>query len=236
MKPTNQQTSFKLSLQGMALVNSSQAITMNRGFSFESKDGVAGIYREIVSSKSIPLMRLDNFRRAGEKARLAMLGSMLALADAGSSTGGSTAIIGWGGEESMTENRAYFTDYAVNGRFLGRSQLFIGTLPSTPLCEAAICLNLHGPVYYFQSDGGLNAVLAEAESLLSSQPAGQALLLGISSGELLALLLEQSGDKHDFSQLMQIEDMSGIYHHLKEKFSGTENLNRQSTISAGRNT
>ncbi len=233
MKKTSRKNSFKLSLNGMALVNSNHALMMNRGLSFESKDGVAGIYQEIVSSKSIPIMRLDNFRRAGEKARLAMLGSLLALADAGLSTGGSTAIIGWGGEESMTENRAYFTDYAVNGRFLGRSQLFIGTLPSTPLCEAAICLNLHGPVYYFHSDGSLNPVLAEAESLLSSQTAGQALLLGLSRGELLALLLEHSGDVNDFSQSMQTDDMSGIYHHLGEKFSATENLNKQSTISAG---
>ena len=220
----------------MALVNSSQAITMNRGFSFESKDGAAGIYREIVSSKSIPHTRFDNFRRAGEKARLAMLGSLLAFADAGLSSGGNATVIGWGGEESIAENREYFTDYAVNSRFLGRSQLFIGTLPTTPLCEAAICLDLHGPVFYFQSDGGLNPVLTEAESLLSSQPAGQALLLGIRCGELLALLLEQSGKAHDYSHSLQMDDMSGIYHNLEEKFSATENLNRQSTISVGRNT
>ena len=201
----------------MALVNSSHALMMNRGLSFESKDGVAGIYQEIISSKSIPLMRLDNFRRAGEKARLAMIGSMLALADAGLSTGGNAAIIGWGGEESMAENRAYFTDYAVNGRFLGRSQLFVGTLPSTPLCEAAICLNIHGPVYYFQSDGGLDAVLTEAESLLSSKSGGQALLLGAGCGELLALLLEQSGKAHDYSHSLGIDDMSGIYHSLKKE-------------------
>lgn len=202
----------------MALVNSDHALTMNRDLSFESKDGIAGIYREIVSSKIIPLMRFDNFRRAGEKARLAMLGSALAFSDAGLNSDGNVAVIGWGGEESIMENRAYFADYAVNGRFLGRSQLFIGTLPTTPLCEAAICLNLHGPVFYFQSDGGLNSVLAEAESLLSDKSAGQALLLGISCGALLALLLEQTGDLHDFSRSPQMDDMPGIYHHLEKEW------------------
>jgi hypothetical protein len=219
MKTINRQTSFKLSLRGMALVNSKQALTMNSGLSYESEDGIAGIYREIVSSKIIPRMRLDNFRRAGEKARLAMLGSLLAFADAGSNADGDTAVIGWGGEESVSENRAYFTDYAVNGRLLGRSRLFIGTLPSTPLCEAAICLNLHGPVFYLQSDCSLDSVLAEAESLLPAKPRGQqALLLGISCGALLALLLEPAEDVHDFSRPPQTDDMRRIYHHLEKEW------------------
>ena len=202
----------------MALVSSGHAITMNKGFSFESKDGVAGIYREILGSKTITLERFDNFRRAGEKARLAMLGSVLAFADAGINSDGNVAVIGWGGEESIIENREYFNDYAVNGRFLGRSQLFIGTLPTTPLCEAAICLNLHGPVFYFHSDGSLNSVLTEAESLLSGRELKQALLLGISSGSLLALHLDRTADAYDFSRSSQIEDMPGIYHSLEKEW------------------
>ena len=225
MKTISRQTSFKLSLLGMALVNSNHAIMMNRALSFESKDGVAGIYREVERSETIPLVRFDNFRRAGEKARLAVLGATLAFYDAGLSLGGNIAVIGWGGEESIMENRAYFNDYAVNGRFLARSQLFIGTLPTTPMCEAAICLNLHGPVFYFQSDCGFNSILAEAESLLLSQSTSQALLLGISCGTLLALLLDKSDDVHDFSQSIWAGDMPGIYHNLEEKFSATENLN-----------
>ena len=171
-------------------------------------------------------MRFDNFRRAGEKARLAMLGSVLAFSDAGLNSDGNVAVIGWGGEESIMENRAYFADYAFNGRFLGRSQLFIGTLPTTPLCEAAICLNLHGPVFYFQSDGGLNSVLAEAESLLSGMELKQVLLLGISSGALLALLLEQTEDLHDFSQSLIMEDMHAIYRSVeKNNFVGNKKIN-----------
>jgi hypothetical protein len=224
MKTNSQQTSFKLSLHGTALVNSNHALMMNKDLSFESKDGVAGIYREVASSEISPPMRFDNFRRAGEKARLAVIASLLAFADSGLSLGGNIAIIGWGGEESIMENRAYFTDYAVNGRFLSRSQLFIGTLPTTPICEAAICLNLHGPVFYFHSDGGLGSVLAEAESLLSTRSATQALLLGIKSGTALALLLDMTEDAHDFSQSLRASDMPGIYHNLKEKFSATENL------------
>lgn len=204
----------------MALVDSNHAVTMNRGLSFESKNGLAGIYQEIANSEIIPLLRFDNFRRAGEKARLAVLGSQLAFADAGLSAGGNIAVIGWGGEESTMENRAYFNDYAVNGRFLGRSQLFIGTLPTTPLCEAAICLNLHGPVFYFHSDGGIASVLAEAESLLSSQSPRDALLLGIRDGTLLALLLSRTEDAHDFSQSLRIEDMPGIYRSLKIEWKG----------------
>jgi hypothetical protein len=210
-KCQSQQTSFKLSLLGMALVDSGHAITKNRRFSFESKDGIAGLYQEIKGSETIPSVRFDNFRRAGEKARLAVLGSHLAFADAGLSHGGNVAVLGWGGEESISENREYFTDYAVNGRFLGRSQLFVGTLPTTPLCEAAICLNLHGPVFYFHSDGGFYSVLAETESLLSAQTDGQALLLGTSNGALLALLLERSVDLHDFPRSLKSIDMHDIY-------------------------
>ena len=200
----------------MALVNSNHALMMNKALSFESKDGVAGIYREITGSEKIPPTRFDNFRRAGEKARLAVIGSLLAFADAGLSPGGNIAVIGWGGEESIMENRAYFTDYAVNGRFLSRSQLFIGTLPTTPICEAAICLNLHGPVFYFHSDGGLGTVLAEAESLTSAGSATQVLLLGIKCDTALALLLEMTEDAHDFSHSLQTDDMPGIYRSFKK--------------------
>jgi hypothetical protein len=201
----------------MAMVDSGHAITKNMVFSFESNDGIAGLYQEIKTSDKIPPLRFDNFRRAGEKARLAVLGAHLALADAGLNHGGNVAVLGWGGEESISENREYFTDYAVNGRFLGRSQLFVATLPTTPLCEAAICLNLNGPVFYFHSDGYLNSVLAEAESLLSAQSDGQALLLGISNGVLLSLLLERSVDLHDFSRSSQMDDLPGIYHSLEKE-------------------
>jgi hypothetical protein len=62
--------------------------------------------------------------------------------------------------------------------------------------------------------------LAEAESLLSDKSATKALLLGISSGTLLALLLDQTGESHDFPGVLQIGDTPGIYRSLEKEWKG----------------
>ena len=57
-------------------------------------------------------------------------------------------MLGWNGSGCAAENRRYWQDYLANGRDLGRGGLFVATLASTPVCEAAITLGAHGSGCY----------------------------------------------------------------------------------------
>jgi hypothetical protein len=59
----------------------------------------------------------------------------------------------------VAANSAYFEDYVRCGRTLGRGNLFIYTLPTSPLAEAAIHFGFRGPLLYI---GGRSEMLAEA--------------------------------------------------------------------------
>ncbi len=47
---------------------------------------------------------------------------------------------------------AFFRDYVESGRTLARANLFIYTLPSSPLAEAAVHFGLQGPLVYLRGD------------------------------------------------------------------------------------
>ena len=44
----------------------------------------------------------------------------------------------------------YFKDYVEGGRTMARANLFIYTLPSSPLAEAAVHFGLQGPLFYLR--------------------------------------------------------------------------------------
>lgn len=57
-------------------------------------------------------------------------------------------IVGTNRQGSIKSDEEYFRDYIRCGRKLGRGNLFIYTLPSSPLGEAAIHFGLQGPLLY----------------------------------------------------------------------------------------
>jgi hypothetical protein len=59
-----------------------------------------------------------------------------------------------GAEGAHAENRAYFSDYLAGGRLLGRSALFIHTLPTSSAAECALHFGLGGPLLYALPEDG----------------------------------------------------------------------------------
>ncbi len=57
-------------------------------------------------------------------------------------------IVGTNDSGSLNSNLNYFKDYIEGGRKLGRANLFIYTLASSPLAEAAIHFNFEGAMFY----------------------------------------------------------------------------------------
>jgi len=93
----------------------------------------------------------------------------LALKDAGLSpvvgAGRTIGIIGTNETGCLSANRAYFKDYLDAGRTLARGNLFVYTLPSSPLAEASIHFGLQGPMLYSVCPGAGAAALLETAAL-----------------------------------------------------------------------
>jgi hypothetical protein len=57
-------------------------------------------------------------------------------------------ILGSNSDGCLQSNLDFFNDFVKNGRTLGRANLFVYTLPSIPVAEAAIYFKCQGPLLY----------------------------------------------------------------------------------------
>lgn len=140
----------------------------------------------------------EDFRRGGAPSRLAMVLAAAAAFDAGTEWQPETAaIIGWGGAGIAPELSAYWRDYVANGRELGRGALFVGTLESTAICEAAILLGAHGPGGSWFSGEGTPQLFAGLTRLFSRRGVGSALVLELAPTRgAAAVITPESGNEY----------------------------------------
>lgn len=135
---------------------------------FAAGEGITSLSR-----KGLVPTPYRNFGRLDPLSRATIGAVALALGDAGlTGTSGEkqeTGIVGTARDGSLAADRAYFEDYLANGRTLGRGNLFIYTLPTSPLGEAAIQYGLTGPLLY--AAGGV-APLRTALELAAELVAG----------------------------------------------------------------
>ena len=114
---------------------------------------------------------VKSFGRFDAASKAACRAAALALDDAG--LGDPPAgrqgigVIGTGFAGCLTTNLDYFKDYVRCGRTLARGNLFIYTLPTSALAEAAIHFGLEGPLMYVLSpDGPLPTALEMAGGMI----------------------------------------------------------------------
>ena len=152
-----------MTIIGQATVTAAEASTRRRGLTIAFTD-LTHLRDQITSRPDSPARDLNDFRRAGPNVKRAILAAILAAADCGSRwQPDDTAILGWNGDGCAAENALFWQDYTANGRTQGRGALFVPTLCSVPLCEAAIALGIHGPATYLHGPD-LAAVLAAHSS------------------------------------------------------------------------
>jgi hypothetical protein len=105
-------------------------------------------------------------------------------------------IIGTSSEGSLKSDIAYFRDFVDNGRTLARGNLFIYTLPSSPLAEAAIHCGLVGPLLYAtRREQPLSAIMNTAAEIVAGREA-ELMLAGLATDEeaLYVVLDRKQGD------------------------------------------
>jgi hypothetical protein len=114
-----------------------------------------------------------NYGRFDLPTRLVCHAVHIALQDAGYGADrpfpDGAGLIGTGDVGTLAANLAYYRDFCEHGKVLGRSNLFIYTLPSSALAEAAIHFRLRGPLLFLASspDGDLGPAFRAAEDFLA---------------------------------------------------------------------
>lgn len=119
---------------------------------------------------------IEHFGRFDAASRLVAISVALALYDANINYAKGKkqdiGILGMSPDGALASNLEYFKDYVKAGRKLGRGNLFIYTLPSSPLSEAAIHFGLQGPqIYIKHSDKPEENLLAQAEGMVHNKTA-----------------------------------------------------------------
>ncbi len=151
-----------------------------------------------------------NFGRLDTSSRMTAYAVSLALQDAGIEYSPlrkqDIGIVGTNAEGSLQSDREYFQDYLKGGRTLSRGNLFIYTLPSSPLGEAAIHFGLLGPLVYAASEGNaLTAALDTAGEMLLANEA-PVMLAGRAEAEEALFFVMASRTGRDPSALCELEE------------------------------
>jgi len=113
-------------------------------------------------------------------------------------------IVGTSREGSLRTDVEYFRDYIQSGRTLSRANLFIYTLPSSPLGEAAIHFGFLGPLLYAATgDGSLLPILDMASGIIEGGEADIMLAGAAGEEEAVFLVLGRSGTAPAFCSIEQ---------------------------------
>jgi 3-oxoacyl-[acyl-carrier-protein] synthase II len=146
---------------------------------------------------------IKNVGRFDRATRMTVSACGLALWDAGvSAPAPAVGLIGTNAGGSLLANRSYFEDYLQAGRVMARGNLFIYTLPSSPLAETAIHFGLQGPLLYAGfPGGGVGDVLQAGVDLIGDGTATEMLAVYSDEKEGLAFLIgRQEPEDHDIEK------------------------------------
>lgn len=137
-----------------------------------------------------------NFLRFDKISKLATISIALALYDAKMSYAKGKkqeiCLLGSNSNAALEANLAYFNDYITNGKILARGNLFIYTLPSSPLAEAAIHFGLTGKLLYLGfSKNNEKESLEYALNMLKTEPVKNIILVNASSDAATSYVLQK---------------------------------------------
>lgn len=158
---------------------------------FRDGEGVASLAKMGVFSHPF-----KNFGRLDSASRLTVSAIALALKDAGLEYSPAAkqpiGIVGCG-QGSIESDLQYYRDFVDNGRTLSRANLFIYTLPSSQLGEAAIHFGLTGPLLFTAGTAdSIFAPVSAAEEILQAGEVKGMLAGRVQDGEAIFLLLEKN--------------------------------------------
>jgi Beta-ketoacyl synthase, N-terminal domain len=187
---------------GASRFNSSMALSAFKQFNAEV-GSLKSFYADLLAAGMFS-GELSEFKRMSVKSKQSVLGAALALFDAGiapTDDGGNIAVITGNQECCESENSRYFEDYIKYGRVMGRGNLFVNTLPTTPVAEISMAFKLHGPLYFLTAiDDSLAALLQEAELLLETGEADKVMMVIDTPDDIVTLIFELGTSAINYSE------------------------------------
>jgi len=153
-----------------------------------------------------------NFRRLDGMSQMTVSAVALALQDAdieySPASKQDIGIIGTSCEGSLKSDVDYFTDYIENGRTLSLASLFIYTLPSSALGEAAIHFGLIGPLLYATGvDDSLAEFLDMASEIVVAREADRMLAGKIVEEEALFFVIDSKQEDNALCSLIEMRSI-----------------------------
>ncbi len=188
----------------MAIVTGGACIDERRCFTLTSSlqwnhDGIDDVYRTM-KERGILQGLIKNFGRFDHRSKAACLVSGLALHDTSFPTDprNDVGLVSAMQGGALQTCREYFTDYLDCGRTLGRGNLFVYTLPTSPLAETAICYGLGGPLLYMATCGeGPVVALEQAAAIIDGGEAAAMLAILGRRNEYYCFALERDRKGED---------------------------------------
>lgn len=129
-------------------------------------ESIPEFYRNVLDSVPIRLKKYEKFFRIGEQSAITIAMALLAFNQARLDDEvdfDMTAVLGYGEDGSHHNNLTYWHDYVNNGKISAQGHLFVGTLASTPLCQLALTLGCHAPVYYISPQRDKSVLASELD-------------------------------------------------------------------------
>jgi len=119
-------------------------------------------------------------------------------------------IIGTNETGCFQSNLRYFRDYIRSGRTLGRGILFVYTLPSIPLAEAAIQFGFQGPLLYIDApDERMPTLISTASAMILRNETSAVLALNVDEEEAVCYFFGRE-DGHDKTRMLSLENLMCI--------------------------
>lgn len=164
----------------------------------ENRETNAGGADELFQDVVVGGREVKNYGRFPEGTRSVCSACALGLEGAGYGPEDklpTAGILAAGFDRTLQQNEAFFRDYVENGRVMGRGNLFIYTLPTSSVAEAAILFGIGGPCLYEEADGDpLPEMVASGCDFLNSGQAELMILLWQDAEVTVCVVLE-TGEK-----------------------------------------
>ncbi|MCU0858921.1 MAG: hypothetical protein MUC65_11025 [Pontiellaceae bacterium] len=181
-----------IAVQGIGWLDAAAYGQIRRRVSFPYAERMT--LRELGKSEGLFAYPIKNYGRFEPVTQRICCITALALQDAGIDCAEGLrheiGLLGTSPDGCLQSNLNYFKDYVDGGRTLSRANLFIYTLPSSPLAEAAVHFGLQGPQLYLR-------LLDESAAPLIRQAAGM-----IRRGETERMLIYRLGADADLCMVI----------------------------------
>ncbi len=210
-------------------------VSSDRGFNFNSLKGL----HTHLQDASVLSSAIKNYGRLDSASKMACCTIAMGIYDAGLTYSDGNlhrmGVVAASPEGCLDANLAYFEDYINHGRSIARGSLFVYTLPSSPLADAAIHFGCQGPLLYqYEPSAPLTSIMARVENFLADGEATRmAIYMNDAHSALCLVISALTTDKY-----LVDSDVSAIVTTLQKRISnaGVDALIDTFTIPTKRKT